>query len=146
MNENQANTEAKEQSLQREFNFERFQDIQWLVQFDYQNPYANFNRSNVHGRFSTLFRVKELEKYSLALNMAAGLRLSNVVVDNKNVAKDFFSSGSLRQRVTFMPLNQISYKRLERAKINHIMQVTSNKARLALDLIEYDPRVEAAMQ
>ena len=78
--------------------------------------------------------------------MAAGLRLSNVVVDNTNVAKDFFSSGSLRQRVTFMPLNQISYKRLERSKINHIMQVTSNKARLALDLIEYDPRVEAAMQ
>lgn len=53
--------------MQREFNNDRYNDIQNLVQFEYQSPYQQFNRSTVLGKFSTLFSVKDAEKHCLAL-------------------------------------------------------------------------------
>ena len=145
-NKNKVAIEAKEEEVRREMNLDRFQDIAFIVQFDYQNPYANFNRSLVYGRFSTLFKVQELEKYSVALNAVAGNKLLQVVVEDKNVAKDILQSRVLRHHVTFVPLQQIHVERLPRANVEKVMQLTNNKARLALDLIQYDPRFEPAMQ
>ena len=56
-----------ERNLNQEFSDEKFNDILYLVKFIYDNPYPNFNRSKVFGKFSTLFKVKEPEKYCIGL-------------------------------------------------------------------------------
>ena len=110
-----------------------------MVRFDFQNPYNNFNRNLVLGRFCTLFEVKQPEKYCLALTQAAGIgKLRNVVVAQNTVASDFFKSGVLRSRETFMPLNTTKYFKIPPNQIQEIKQVTEGRAILALDLIKYD--------
>ena len=110
-----------EQRLQTEFNADQYQDIRDIVLFEYQNPYQNFNRSQVLGKLSTLFKVTEPDKYSLALQTAAGIpRLKSVVVSQQNAAKDLINGRVLNVRVTFMPLNQIRYQKVDRAKVQKI--------------------------
>ena len=92
-----------------------------MVQFDYQVPYANFNKNGVHGKLSTLFKVPEPEKYCAALQVAAGGKLMNVVVSEQNVAKELIQAKALASRVTFMPLNRIQSNRLPPAKVNELM-------------------------
>jgi len=139
--------ELQEQVLQGGLSLERFQDIQTVVQFDYQSPYQQFNRSKVLGKLAALFRVREPDKYCLALQTAAGIgRLTNVVVMESSVAKDLINGRVLPHRVTFMPLKEIQMSKLPRAEVSKIEQLTSGKAKLALDLIEYDATLEAAME
>lgn len=54
--------------MRHELGIEKFQDIEWLVRFDYQSPYQTFNRNLVFGKLSTLFKVKNVEMHSVALN------------------------------------------------------------------------------
>ena len=62
----------------------------------------------------------------------------NVVVSEQNVAKELIQARVLASRVIFMPLNRMQANRLPQAKVHELMQLTDNKARLAIDLIEYD--------
>ena len=80
INGNKAKVEEAERKMQTEFSNERFQSILYFVQFDYQNPYPSFNRAQVFGKFSTLFTVKEPDKYCMGLQQAAVNKLMNVVV------------------------------------------------------------------
>ena len=45
---------------------------------------------------------------STALEIAAGGRLYNVVVQNEQVGKDLLERGKLKKRVTIIPLNKIN--------------------------------------
>ena len=47
-----------------------------------------------------------------ALEIAAGGRLYNVVVDNEVVGKDLLQHGRLKKRVTIIPLNKINAHRM----------------------------------
>ena len=67
--------ERKERNMNEEFNMERFQDINQYVQFNYNNPYPNFNRSQVLGRVAALFKIKDSQQHSLALQVLGGYRL-----------------------------------------------------------------------
>ena len=56
----------------------------------------------------------EQEDYnkSTALEIAAGGRLYNVVVENEMVGKDLLQHGRLKKRVTIIPLNKINAHRM----------------------------------
>ena len=45
---------------------------------------------------------------STALEVAAGGKLYNVVVENEIVGKDLLQNGRLKKRVTIIPLNKIN--------------------------------------
>jgi len=52
------------------------------VRLDYQDPEPGFDRSRVKGLVAQLVEIKD-EKYATALEVTAGGRLYNVVVDNE---------------------------------------------------------------
>lgn len=49
-----------------------------------------------------------------ALEVAAGGRLYNVVVENEKIGKDLLTNGRLRKRVTIIPLNKINARTLSK--------------------------------
>ena len=96
------------------------------LDFQYQSPSRDFDRSKVKGLVATLIELdKANEKYSTALEVCAGGRLYNVrrallltyaqaddhsaqvVVENEQVGSQLLEHGRLTKRVTMIPLNQI---------------------------------------
>lgn len=105
------------------------------VEFSYRDPVKNFDRSSVKGVVARLVTIKDrctmtaLEVGSISFEMqplmllltsianqklvyaimqvAAGGKLFNVVVDTESTGKQLLQNGNLRRRVTIIPLNKI---------------------------------------
>jgi len=112
--------------------------------FRYSDPYSGFNRSSVHGLVAKLIRVKD-PAANTAIEVTAGGRLYQVVVDTDKTASDLLKRGQLTRRVTILPLNKISSSTLASDKIRRAKQLVPSTA-LALDLVGYEGEVENAMK
>lgn len=78
------------------------------LDFDYEAPTATFDRSKVKGLVATLVRLQQGDyNKATALEITAGGRLYNVVVDSDEVGKQILQHGKLKKRVTLIPLNRI---------------------------------------
>ncbi len=55
----------------------------------------------------TLFRIKDINKFHLAVEGVAAGRLYNVVVKNEKVSKELIQNKSVPFNVTYIPLNVI---------------------------------------
>ena len=75
------------------------------MDFQYRDPERGFDRSSVKGVVAKLVRVKDPAN-ATALEVAAGGKLYQVVVDTEATAKALLSKGQLRNRVTIVPLNK----------------------------------------
>ncbi|ORZ21122.1 hypothetical protein BCR42DRAFT_187615 [Absidia repens] len=117
------------------------------LEFHYSNPSANFDRSQVKGMVAELISLEE-ENYdaSTALEVCAGGRLYNVVVDNENVGAQLLDRGRLRRRCTLIPLNKIDGFQASAEKIATAKKLGPGKVDLALTLIGYDDQVQQAME
>ncbi|KAL5047252.1 hypothetical protein BDW71DRAFT_47167 [Aspergillus fruticulosus] len=116
------------------------------IDFNYSDPYPNFDRSKVKGLVAQLFTVdKEKLQAATALEICAGGRLYNVVVDSSDTGTQLLQKGKLRKRVTIIPLNKISAFRASAEKIGAAQNLAPGKVDLALSLIGYDEEVTAAM-
>ena len=116
------------------------------IEFNYSDPYPNFDRSKVKGLVAQLFTVdKEKLQAATALEICAGGRLYNVVVDSSDTGTQLLQKGKLRKRVTIIPLNKISAFRASVEKIGAAQNLAPGKVDLALSLIGYDEEVTAAM-
>ncbi|MBA0757131.1 hypothetical protein Gotri_020243, partial [Gossypium trilobum] len=91
------------------------------VQFTYCDPVKNFDRSKVKGVVVKLIKVKDSSAMA-ALEVTAGGKLFNVVVDTENTGKQLLRNGDLRRRVG------------------------KENAKLALSLVGYDEELESAME
>lgn len=78
------------------------------VDFSYRDPVKNFDRSKVKGVVAKLIKVKDSSTMT-ALEVSAGGKLYNVVVDTESTGKQLLQHGNLRRRVTIIPLNKIQY-------------------------------------
>ena len=87
-----------------------------------------------------------MNKYGVALTEVIGGRIYNVVVESSNEAKQMLKGSELIHRVTFMPLRDIVSKEIPRDLIQKIEEVTQGKAKLAIDLIQFDPKFTKIMQ
>lgn len=116
------------------------------VEFTFRDPTRNFDRSTVKGVVAKLIKVKD-ESTMTALEVVAGGRLYNVVVDSENTGKQLLQNGDLRRRVTIIPLNKIQSHVIppekQRAAAN---MVGKENAKLALSLVEYDKELKNAME
>jgi structural maintenance of chromosome 2 len=117
------------------------------IEFNYQDPAPNFDRSKVKGLVAQLFSVdKDKLEAATALEICAGGRLYNVVVDNEVTGTQLLQNGKLRKRVTIIPLNKISAFRASAEKIGAAQNIAPNKVHLALSLVGYDKEVSTAME
>ncbi|TIA25545.1 putative nuclear condensin complex subunit Smc2 [Aureobasidium pullulans] len=117
------------------------------IDFSYSDPTPNFDRSKVKGLVAQLFALdKNFTQAGTALEICAGGRLYNVVVDSAQTGTQLLQNGKLKKRVTIIPLNKISAFRAASEKIGAARNMSNNKCDLALNLIGYEEEVNAAME
>ena len=117
------------------------------IDFTYNDPSPNFDRSRVKGLVAQLFTLdKDKTQAGTALEICAGGRLYNVVVDSAETGTQLLQNGKLKKRVTIIPLNKISAFKASAEKIGAAQKLAPGKVDLALSLVGYDTEVAAAME
>ena len=117
------------------------------IDFSYSDPLPGFNRSKVKGLVAQLFNLnKDKTQACTALEICAGGRLYNVVVNSAETGTQLLQNGKLRKRVTIIPLNKIAAFKASADKIGAAQKLTPGKVDLALSLVGYDDEVSAAME
>lgn len=117
------------------------------IDFNYTDPTPNFDRTKVKGLVAQLFTLeKDRSDTATALEVCAGGRLYNVVVDNEMTATQLLQSGKLRKRVTIIPLNKIAAFRASSEKIGAAQNAAPGKVNLALSLIGFNDEISTAME
>ncbi|KAG6841176.1 hypothetical protein C0991_001101 [Blastosporella zonata] len=116
------------------------------IDFEYSDPYPNFDRRKVKGQAATLISLaKENHNKSTALEIAAGGKLFQVVVENEKVGSDILKNGRLKKRVTLIPLNKISPHRLSAKQFDAAQRIAPGKVHQALSLVTYEDEVANAI-
>ncbi|KMS99478.1 hypothetical protein BVRB_2g044710 [Beta vulgaris subsp. vulgaris] len=116
------------------------------VEFTYRDPARNFERSKVKGVVAKLIKIKDGSTMT-ALEVVAGGRLFNVVVDTETTGKQLLQNGDLRRRVTIIPLNKIQPHVVTPNKQRAAADLVGKEnANLALSLVEYDQELKRAME
>lgn len=117
------------------------------VDFTYSKPYQDFDPRSVKGVAAQLFKLPQ-ENYdsATALQVCAGGRLYNVVVDNEKTASQLLEKGRLRKRVTIIPLNKIAARTLNNQTLRFAQSTAPGKVELALNLVGYEEEVSKAME
>lgn len=90
-------------------------------------------------------RVKDAAA-AAALEVVAGGRLYQVVVDSDATGRALLAKGGLQKRVTIIPLNQIKARDDPAAVLAAAAKLGAGRARPALELVGFDGGVEAAMK
>lgn len=127
--------------------YENFKRKVANIDFTYSDPCPGFDHLKVLGFVAQLFTLDEKNyNASMALEICAGGRLYNVVVENEIVATQLLQNGRLKKRVTIIPLSKISPAKIPTEKINMARKQAPGKVNLALDLINYKENVKAAME
>ncbi|KAI0565202.1 Structural maintenance of chromosomes protein [Gracilaria domingensis] len=136
--------QEKSQVAALEEKVDQFRARLGACEFRYSDPYPNFDRRKVHGLVATLIRVKD-PKLTTAIEVTAGGRLYQVVVDTDSTANDLLKKGRLLRRVTILPLNKIKHEVLPATKVHRAKQI-ERSAELALSLVGYDHEVVNAIE
>ncbi|KAJ2558831.1 Structural maintenance of chromosomes protein 2 [Coemansia sp. RSA 1933] len=115
-------------------------------EFQYQDPERNFDRSRVKGLVAHLINIDDTNKFAtVALEVTAGARIYNVIVDNDNTGTLLLNNGKLRRRVTIIPLNKISAQQLDPGIVNFAKSLAPGKVDTALSLVGFPEEVKTAM-
>ena len=117
------------------------------IDFSYSDPSPGFDRSRVKGLVAQLFTLdKDQTRAGTALEICAGGRLYNVVVDSAETGTQLLQNGKLKKRVTIIPLNKIAAFKASAVKIGAAQKLAPGKVDLALSLVGYNDQVSAAME
>nr|OQO32078.1 hypothetical protein B0A51_00616 [Rachicladosporium sp. CCFEE 5018] len=117
------------------------------LDFSYSDPSPNFDRGRVKGLVAQLFNLPaEQVEAGTALEICAGGRLYNVVVDSAETGSQLLQNGKLRRRVTIVPLDKISASRAPADRVAAAQRLAPGKVNLALTLVGYEHEVEKAME
>ncbi|KAG6008369.1 hypothetical protein E4U21_004573 [Claviceps maximensis] len=117
------------------------------IDFNYADPTPGFDRTKVKGLVAQLFTLdKDHTRAGTALEICAGGRLYNVVVDSEVTGTQLLQKGKLRKRVTIIPLNKIAAFKASAQTIATAQSIAPGKVDLALSLVGYDEEISAAME
>uniref|UniRef100_A0A8C1PSA3 Structural maintenance of chromosomes protein 2 n=1 Tax=Cyprinus carpio TaxID=7962 RepID=A0A8C1PSA3_CYPCA len=116
------------------------------LRFEYMDPEKNWDRSKVKGLVANLFTVTDVSN-ATALEVVAGGRLYNIVVDNEVTGKKLLEKGELKRRYTIIPLNKISSRTLN----DNVVRTAKNlvgpdNVHTALSLVGYESELRKAME
>ena len=115
------------------------------LDFKFKDPEARFDRSRVKGVVAKLMQVKD-PAMSTALEVVAGGKLYQVVVDTEVTGKALLSKGQLQKRVTIIPLNKIDARTCTETQVAAAHRASKGDAQLALSLVTCDAEVDNVMQ
>lgn len=116
------------------------------LRFAYRDPEKNWNRNCVKGLVASLISVKD-SSATTALELVAGDRLYNVVVDTEVTGKKLLEKGELKRRYTIIPLNKISSRCIAPETLRIAQNLVGpNNVHVALSLVEYKPELQKAME
>ena len=116
--------------------------------FEFKDPSKNFDRSKVKGLVARLVTVRDMRAAG-ALEVCAGGKLYQVVVDSAATGKALLERGKLRRRVTIIPLDKVSPRVVEQRRLRTAKAVAERsgaRCDLALELVGYDEELRAAME
>lgn len=116
--------------------------------FNYSDPVRGFDRSKVKGIVAKLIQVKK-SPHATALEVVAGGKLYQVVVDEAITGKAILDRGKLERRVTIIPLDKIRPRRVTDSaaqKAADIAQSIRAEAWPAIELVGFDEEVRSAME
>ncbi|XP_061874312.1 structural maintenance of chromosomes protein 2 [Colius striatus] len=116
------------------------------LHFEYNDPEKYWDRNSVKGPVVTQIIVKDMSK-AKALEVTAGGKLYNIIVDTEVTGKKILEKGGLKRQYTIIPLNKIS----ARCVAHEIIKLAQSLAGpgnldLALSLIRYEPGLQKAME
>jgi structural maintenance of chromosome 2 len=119
-------------------------------QFQYADPERNFDRSRVKGIVADLVRVVD-PRASTALEVVAGGRLFNVVVQDEVTSAALLERGRLRKRVTIIPLDKIMTNPVPDAHLDAARRTlggpnANTRISTALSLVGFEDEVKAAVE
>ena len=97
------------------------------------------------GVVAKLLRVKEAAAVT-ALEVLAGGRLYQLVVDSNETGKALLQRGQLRTRVTIIPLDRVHAKGATPAQVAAAGKASAGAARPALALVGFPDELQGAMQ
>uniref|UniRef100_A0AAQ5Z151 Structural maintenance of chromosomes protein n=1 Tax=Amphiprion ocellaris TaxID=80972 RepID=A0AAQ5Z151_AMPOC len=109
------------------------------LRFDYKDPERGFDRSKVKGLLANLITVQDVS-YAAALEVVAGGRLYNIVVDTEVTGKKLLEKGELQRRYTIIPLNKISSLVRDQSFLSFSFNLSS------LSLVGYESDLRKAME
>mmetsp|Transcript_11685 Transcript_11685/g.21845 ORF Transcript_11685/g.21845 Transcript_11685/m.21845 type:complete len:1211 (-) Transcript_11685:2-3634(-) len=122
--------------------------LEGRLAFNYSDPVRGFDRNKVKGVVAKLIRVKN-PAHATALEVVAGGKLFQVVVDEAITGKALLSRGKLQRRVTIIPLDKIHSKRISNANATEarsIAQKMKSSASPAIELVGFDEEVRSAVE
>lgn len=130
------------QTLKQEF--ERRGGHRFEVQ--YRDPEPGFDRRQVKGMLCKLFDVRD-HQYLNALSVCGGGALYNLVVDDEIVSKKILEKGQLQTRITIIPISKIRRSSISIDRVTLAQKLVGRDNCIpAIDLIEYDPQLQAVME
>ncbi len=122
--------------------------LQGRLAFHYTDPVKGFDRSKVKGIVARLIKVKN-PKHSTALEVVAGGKLFQVVVDEAITGKALLNRGNLKRRVTIIPLDKITSKGITNAANSTARSMASKMNTMAcpaIELVGFDEEVRGALE
>ena len=116
------------------------------LNFEYKINQPNFDTSRIKGLVCNLFRIKDL-RFATALETTAGGKLYNVVVDTDQTGKILLESGSLKRKVTIIPMNKIKPNVVSERVVKAAKEIVGHDLVFnPLTLIEFDPAYKSVME
>ena len=122
--------------------------LEGRLAFNYKDPTKNFDRSKVKGLVANLVSVAN-SKNATALEVVAGGKLFQVVVDEAATGKALLANGKLQRRVTIIPLDKISSRPVPSDRVSLASNMASKMgttATPAIELVGYDEDVRTAVE
>ncbi|KAL7495631.1 hypothetical protein ACHAWT_004080 [Skeletonema menzelii] len=122
--------------------------LEGRLSFNYSDPVRGFDRSKVKGLVARLVDVK-LPKHATALEVVAGGKLYQVVVDEAVTGKALLNNGKLQRRVTIIPLDKVMPKKVSSAaceKASSMAKDLKTTAQPAIELVGFDEEVRSAIE
>ena len=116
--------------------------------FAYDKPTRNFDDNKVKGLVAKLIQIKD-ESVATALEVVAGGKLFQVVVDSSDTGKALLKDGNLKKRVTIIPLDKVASKSIPQSRqvaAERLAKENKGEAQVALSLVGYEDELRAAMQ
>jgi structural maintenance of chromosome 2 len=116
--------------------------------FDYTDPVRGFDRSKVKGLVAKLIEVRD-SNHATALEVVAGGKLFQVVVDEAITGKALLDRGKLQKRVTIIPLDKIQPRHVGANACQRAEQIAvacKTFATPAIELVGFDEEVRSAVE
>eukprot|EP00937_MAST-01D_sp_MAST-1D-sp2_P000195 g195.t1 len=118
------------------------------LEFQFSDPVRGFDRRKVKGAVAKLVQPKDPSACT-ALEVAAGGSLYQVVVDSAETSKLLLQKGKLRARVTIIPLDKVSRRTIDPAKLERARAIGAEhggNVDAALSMVDFDDEVLPAVQ